>query len=89
MLGWKKLTNFTSFGSTFAQNFNVGDLVCWSEWLIDPDDSVKRGEKCGVLTNIIHKELGERMVVFAQILPFNDSKIIEMSILQIRKMETN
>ena len=83
------MTNFTSFGSTFAQNFNVGDLVCWSEWLIDPDDSVKRGEKCGVLTNIIHKELGERMVVFAQILPFNDSKIIEMSILQIRKMETN
>ena len=83
------MTDFTSFGSSFAQNFNVGDLVCWSEWLIDPDDSVKRGEKCGVLTNIIHKELGERMVVFAQILPFNDSKIIEMSILQIRKMETN
>ena len=83
------MTDFTSFGSTFAQNFNVGDLVCWSEWLIQPDDTVKRGEKCGVLTNIIHKELGERMVVFAQILPFNDSKIIEMSILQIRKMETN
>ena len=83
------MTDFTSFGSTFAQNFNVGDLVCWSEWLIQPDDTVKRGEKCGVLTNIIHKELGERMVVFAQILPFNDSKIIEMSILQIRKIETN
>ena len=83
------MTDFSSFGGIFAQNFNVGDLVCWSEWLIDPDDSVKRGEKCGVLTNIIHKELGERMVVFAQILPFNDSKIIEMSILQIRKMETN
>ena len=89
MLGWKKLTDFTSFGSSFAQSFNVGDLVCWSEWLIQPDDTVKRGEKCGVLTNIIHKELGERTVVFAQILPFNDSKIIEMSILQIRKMETN
>ena len=89
MLGWKKLTEFTSFGSSFAQNFNVGDLVCWSEWLIQTDDTVKRGEKCGVLTNIIHKELGEREVVFAQILPFHDSKIIEMSILQIRKMETN
>jgi hypothetical protein len=89
VLGWKKLTEFTSFGSTIARNFNVGDLVCWTEWLVQTDDSVKRGEKCGVLTNIIHKELGERMVVFAQILPFNDSKIIEMSILQIRKMETN
>ena len=83
------MTDFTSFGSSFAQNFNVGDLVCWSEWLIQADDTVKRGEKCGVLTNIIHKELGERTVVFAKILPFNDSKIIEMSILQIRKMETN
>ena len=83
------MTDFTSFGSTFAQNFNVGDLVCWSEWLIQANDDVKRGEKCGVLTNIIHKELGERMVVFSQLLPFNDSKIIEMSILQIRKMETN
>ena len=39
--------------------------------------------------NMIHKELGERQVTFAQILPFDDSKIIEMSILQIRKMETN
>jgi hypothetical protein len=83
------LSKYTHFGSTVAQNFNVGDLVCWSEWLIQTDDTVKRGEKCGVLTNIIHKELGERMVVFAQILPFEDSKIIEMSILQIRKMETN
>ncbi len=89
MLGWKKLTDFTSFGSTFARNFNVGDLVCWSEWLVNANDSVDRAQKCGVLTNIIHKELGERQVVFAQILPFNDSKIIEMSILQIRKMETN
>ena len=83
------MTDFSSFGGIFAQNFNVGDLVCWSEWLIQTNDTVKRGEKCGVLTNIIHKELGERTVVFAQILPFNDSKIIEMSILQIRKMETN
>ncbi len=83
------MTDFNSFGSTFAQNFNVGDLVCWSEWLINANDSVDRAQKCGVLTNIIHKELGERQVVFAQILPFDDSKIIEMSILQIRKMETN
>jgi hypothetical protein len=83
------LTDFNSFGSTFAQNFNVGDLVCWSEWLVNANDSVDRAQKCGVLTNIIHKELGERQVVFAQILPFDDSKIIEMSILQIRKMETN
>ena len=89
MLGWKKLTDFTSFGSTFAQNFNVGDLVCWSEWLVNGNDSVDRAQKCGVLTNIIHKELGERQAVFAQVLPFNESKIIEMSILQIRKMETN
>jgi len=83
------LTDFNSFGSTFAQNFNVGDLVCWSEWLVNANDSVDRAQKCGVLTNIIHKELGERQVVFAQILPFDSSKIIEMSILQIRKMETN
>lgn len=83
------MTDFNSFGSTFAQNFNVGDLVCWSEWLVNANDSVDRAQKCGVLTNIIHKELGERQVVFAQILPFDDSKIIEMSILQIRKMETN
>ena len=83
------MTVFNSFGSTFAQNFNVGDLVCWSEWLVNANDSVDRAQKCGVLTNIIHKELGERQVVFAQILPFDDSKIIEMSILQIRKMETN
>jgi|TARA_R110001583_G_scaffold21444_11_gene81492 hypothetical protein len=89
VLGWKKLTDFTSFGSTFAQKFNVGDLVCWSEWLVNANDSVNRSQKCGVLTNIIHKELGERQVTFAQILPFDDSKIIEMSILQIRKMETN
>ncbi len=83
------MTDFTSFGSTFAQNFNVGDLVCWTEWLVNNKDSVNRSQKCGVLTNIIHKELGEREVVFAQILPFDSSKIIEMSILQIRKMETN
>lgn len=83
------MSDFTSFGGSFAQNFSVGDLVCWSEWLIRKDDSVKRGKKCGVLTNIIHKQLGEREVVFAQILPFKGSKIIEMSILQIQKMETN
>ena len=43
----------------------------------------------GMLINILHKELGEREVVFASVLPLNQKEAIEVSINKIRKMETN
>lgn len=77
------------FGNEIAKKFNIGDLVSWLEWGRDLDGHLKRIYHYGMLINILHKELGEREVVFASVLPLNQKEAIEVSINKIRKMETN
>jgi len=83
------LNNKKPFGNEFAKKFNIGDLVSWTEWGRDLDGKLIRIYNCGMLVNILHKELGERQVVFASVLPLNQKEAIEISITKIRKMETN
>ena len=90
--GLKRLNNLKKskpFGDEIAKKFNIGDLVTWVDWGEDKNGHLLRIIRHGVLTNIVHKELGEREVVFACILPMNSDQNIELSISKIRKMETN
>ena len=77
------------FGNEFAKKFNIGDLVSWIEWGRDLDGKLSRIHHYGMLVNILHKELGERQVVFASVLPLDQKEAIEITITKIRKMETN
>ena len=77
------------FGGKIAKKFNIGDLVFWQEWGRDLDGTLVRISHYGMLVNMIIKELGDREVVFASILPLNQREAIEVSINQIRKLETN
>jgi len=83
------LNNNKPFGNQIAKNFKIGDLIKWSDWGKDADGRLVRYTTFGVLINIIHKSLGEREVVFATVLPADESQTIELSIAKIRKMETN
>lgn len=85
----KKLNKEKPFGNEFAKKFNIGDLVSWIEWGRDLDGKLSRIRHYGILVNILHKELGERQVVFASVLPLNQKEAIEITITKIRKMETN
>ena len=79
----------TRFGESYIKNFDIGDLVEWSEWGKDINGKLTRYKNHGVLVNIIHKTLGERDVVFASVLPFDENQTIEGSITKIRKIKTN
>jgi len=83
------LKNDKPFGKIIANKFNIGDLVFWQEWGRDLDGTLVRILHYGMLVNMIIKELGEREVVFASVLPLNQKEAIEVSINKIRKMETN
>jgi len=85
----KKLKKNKPFGNEIAKKFDIGDLVSWHEWGRDLDGNLIRIYHYGMLVNILHKELGDREVVFASVLPLNQKVAIEVSINQIRKMETN
>jgi len=87
--GLNKLNNGEPFGGKIAKKFNIGDLVYWQEWGRDLTGAITRVFHYGMLINILHKELGEREVVFASILPLNQKEVIEVSINKIRKLETN
>jgi len=76
------------FGNKTANKFNIGDLVSWSVWIHEPDGTITRAVKQGILTNIIQKFLGEREVTFACVLPMKSKFPIEMVITNIRKIET-
>ena len=75
-----------SFGDKIAKKFNIGDLVSWIDWDTDEDDHLMRIVNTGVLINIIRKEMGEREVTFACVLPVKSNKIVEMNITKIRKV---
>ena len=77
------------FGNKIAQKFNIGDLVRWTEWGQNSEGNLVRYTGFGMLVNIIIKTLGEREVVFATVLPADESQTIELSMAKIRKMETN
>ena len=83
---WINLNNDKAFGDEIAKKFNIGDLVSWIELKEDEKNRLNRVLKCGVLTNIIRKQLGERDVVFACVLPLNSAQIVELSIAKIRKI---
>ena len=80
------MNNSGSFGDKIAKKFNIGDLVSWVDWKTDENQHLKRETYTGLLVNIIRKQLGERDVTFACVLPVNSNKIIELNILKIRKM---
>ena len=77
-----------AFGNRIANNFNVGDMVNWSDWSDSNDGVLNRKLSCGILINIITKQLGERDVVFGQILPLKSKEIVEIVITNITKVET-
>ena len=80
------MNNNKAFGDEIAKKFNIGDLVSWVEWSDDKKSRLSRILKHGVLTNIIRKQLGERDVVFACVLPLNSTQIVELSITKIQKI---
>ena len=82
----RKLNNDKPFGNKIADNFNIGDLVKWTEWGRDKDNKLSRYTVFGVLVNIIHRKLGERDVIFATVLPSDESQTIEVVISKLRKL---
>ena len=80
------MNNSGSFGDKIAKKFNIGDLVSWVDWNTNEQDHLMRVVNTGVLINIIRKEMGEREVTFACVLPVKSNKVVEMNITKIRKM---
>lgn len=80
------MNNNKSFGENIAKKFNIGDLVSWLEWGRDLDGHLIRIHHQGMLINILHKELGDREVVFASVLPLKQKEVVEVSINKIRKI---
>ena len=82
------MTN-TAFGENIAKKFNIGDLVSWVELNEHSFNKIPRDIVYGILLNIVHKQFGERLVVFGKIMPTNSNKPVEIVITNLRKVETN
>ena len=69
MLGVKKFVKNKPFGSDAAEKFSVGDFVYWIQLIEGVDVKSYKRKTYGILLNIVRKQLGEREVVFAKVLP--------------------
>ena len=83
------MTKNNIFGENVAKKFNIGDLVSWVELNEHAYNKSNRDVVYGILMNIVHKQFGDRLVVFGKVMPTNSNKYVEIVITNLRKVETN
>ena len=72
------------FGDSQAEKFEVGEIVMWPGWHIEPE-KVSRNYKYGVLLSIYTGTIDKREIKIAEILPFGVKKPIKISLILVKK----
>ena len=83
-----KLVNDRPFGESFSLKLNLGDLVSWSEWMIE-DNNVVEMVFYGTIVKKIIKIQGNRGVCVIMIACSKTGEIISLNPFQLRLEETN
>jgi hypothetical protein len=83
-------TSKLPFLHSYAVDLNIGDLVTWKEWKKQDDTTFVSADQRGALIGFIEKPslTKDRMVLFAVILPYGETKTREISVHLIKK-DTN
>tara|TARA_R100001086_G_scaffold234604_1_gene156949 strand:- start:63 stop:323 length:261 start_codon:yes stop_codon:yes gene_type:complete len=76
------------FGSTVAEDFEIGDIVEWSTW-----DTIleKWTSNIGILISIDNKVSSDRIISVATVKPINekDNKLIELFTMNLKALTIN
>jgi len=83
-----KLVNDRPFGESFSLKLNLGDLVSWSEWMIE-DNNVVEMVFYGTIVKKIIKIQGNRGVSVIMVACSKTGEIISLNPFQLRLEETN
>ena len=83
-----KLVSDRAFGETLAAKLIIGDLVSWSEWMIE-DNNVVEMVFYGTIVKKIIKIQGNRGVSVIMVACSKTGEIISLNPFQLRLEETN
>ena len=84
-------TSDKALGEDYSKKFTIGDLIYWGEfnWTDYSTGDTKKQTFHGILIDLVTKESGGRQVCFARVMPNTKDTIMEISVIRIRKFETN
>jgi|TARA_R110002020_G_scaffold184021_4_gene380745 hypothetical protein len=76
-----------SFGESFVSNFDIGDLVYWTEIIygVNGHENLKH---YGTIIDILRIPEGTRFVIMVKIMPFGGKRPMNVLVHQLRKMES-
>jgi len=80
-------TNGLPFLHSYGIGLDIGDLVTWKEWEKQSDTTFVSADQRGALVGFIEKPslTKDRMVLFAVVLPYGETKTREISVHLIKK----
>jgi len=84
-------TSEKALGEEYSKKFTIGDLVYWTEfnWTDYGTGNTNKETFHGIIIELITKVSGGREVCFAKVMPNTRDTIMEISVIRIRKFETN
>ena len=83
-----KLANNVPFGGILSSKMKQGDLVSWSEWLVE-DKKLLEHKTYGTILSIDSKVQGHRDICIIKVVCSETGLVLEMDAFQIRIEETN
>ena len=78
----------TPFGAIAAQDFEIGDIVEWSNWNSETEEWISN---FGILVSIDNKVVSDRVISTATVKPLNDkdNKLIELFTIYLKPVLGN
>ena len=87
-LGKKMLEKLKNniFGDSQEGKFKVGEIIRWQAWEVT-EENVLQIYKYGVLMKVFDRNIDNRSIKVAEILPFGEEKTIKISLILVKKSD--
>jgi len=74
-------------GWSIACEFDVGELVTWSNWSNNQNGEYVKDYCNGIITDIFRIPEGNRYIFIAEVVPFGETSPIKLGVFRLRKLK--